>query len=82
VQIFAAASKLDPKDKRFQGERAQYYTENGMYKYTIGESNSLEEIQEIKKEVSQKFKEAFIVAFLEGKKINTQEAIKISQKHK
>ena len=30
----------------------------------------------------QKFKEAFIVAFLEGKKINTQEAIKISQKHK
>ncbi len=82
VQIFAAASKLDPKDKRFQGERAQYYTENGMYKYTIGESNSLEEIQKIKKEVSQKFKEAFIVAFLEGKKINTQEAIKISQKHK
>ena len=48
----------------------------------LGESNSLEEIQEIKKEVSQKFKEAFIVAFLEGKKINTQEAIKISQKHK
>ena len=48
VQIFAAASKLDPKDKRFQGERAQYYTENGMYKYTIGESNSLEEIQDRK----------------------------------
>lgn len=82
VQIFAAASKLDPKDKRFQGELAQYYTENGMYKYTIGESNSFDEIQETKKEVAQKFKEAFIVAFLEGKKINTQEAIKISQKHK
>ena len=82
VQIFAAASKLDPKDKRFQGEKAQHYTENGMYKYTIGESNSFDEIQEIKKEVAQKFKEAFIVAFLEGKKINTQEAIKISQKHK
>ena len=82
VQIFAAASKLDPKDKRFQGELAQYYTENGMYKYTIGESNSFDEIQETKKEVAQKFKEAFIVAFLEGKKINTQEAIKILQKHK
>ena len=53
-----------------------------MYKYTIGESNSFDEIQEIKKEVAQKFKEAFIVAFLDGKKINTQEAIKISQKHK
>ena len=82
VQIFASASKLDPKDKRFQGERAHYYTENGMYKYTIGESNSLEEIQDIKKEVCKKFKEAFIVAFFNGKKINTQEAIKILQKHK
>ena len=53
-----------------------------MYKYTIGESNSFDEIQEIKKTVSKKFKESFIVAFLNGKKINTQEAIKISQKQK
>ena len=80
VQIFASANILDPKDKRFQGEKAQYYKENGMHKYTIGESNNYAEILEIKKEVSKKFKEAFIVAFLNGKKINTQEAIKISQK--
>ena len=82
VQILASSSKLDAKDKRFQGEKAQFYTENGMYKYTIGESNSFDEIQEIKKTVSKKFKESFIVAFLNGKKINTQEAIKISQKQK
>ena len=80
VQIFASANILDPKDKRFQGEKAQYYKENGMHKYTIGETNDYAEIVEIKKEVSKKFKEAFIVAFLNGKKINTQEAIKISQK--
>lgn len=80
VQILASSSKLDPKDKRLQGEKAQYYTENGMYKYTIGESNDFYEIQKIKGEISKKFKEAFIVAFLNGKKINTQEAIKISQK--
>ena len=78
----ASSSKLDAKDKRLQGEKAQFYTENGMYKYTIGESNSFDEIQEIKKTVSKKFKESFIVAFLNGKKINTQEAIKISQKQK
>ena len=82
VQIFASANVVDTKDKRLQGEKAQYYKENGMYKYTIGESNDYEKILEIKKEVSKKFKEAFIVAFLNGKKINTQEAIKISQKHK
>ena len=80
VQIFASANALDPKDKRFQGEKAQHYKENGMYKYTIGESNDYNDILEIKKEVSKKFKEAFIVAFINGKKVNTQEAIKISQK--
>lgn len=82
LQIFASSSKLAHGDKRFKGEKAQYYTENGLYKYTIGESNSLEEIQQIKKNLSQKFKEAFVVAFLNGKKINTQEAVKISQKQK
>ena len=82
LQIFASSSKLAPGDKRFKGEKAQYYTENGVYKYTIGESNSYEEIQQIKKNLSEKFKEAFVVAFLNGKKINTQEAAKISQKQK
>ena len=82
VQIFASANAINPKDKRFQGEKAQYYKENGMYKYTIGESNNYNDILEIKKDISKKFKEAFIVAFLNGKKINTQEAIKISQKQK
>ena len=82
LQIFASSSKLAHGDKRFKGEKAQYYTENGVYKYTIGESNSYEEIQQIKKNLSEKFKEAFVVAFLNGKKINTQEAVKISQKQK
>lgn len=82
LQIFASSSKLAPGDKRFKGEKAQYYTENGVYKYTIGESNNYEEIQQIKKNLSEKFKEAFVVAFLNGKKINTQEAVKISQKQK
>lgn len=82
LQIFASSNKLAPGDKRFKGEKAQYYTENGVYKYTIGESNSYEEIQQIKKNLSEKFKEAFVVAFLNGKKINTQEAVKISQKQK
>lgn len=82
VQILASASKLDPKDKRFKGEKVQYYKENGMYKYTIGESSSYDKIQKTRKEVAKKFKEAFIVAFINGKKTNTQEAVKISQKYK
>lgn len=80
LQILASSSRLDKNDKRLQGLDATYYQENGMYKYTYGESNSYNEILQIKKELSTKFKEAFIVAFLDGKKINTQEAVKISQK--
>ena len=82
LQIMASSTQLDAKDKRFQGEKTQCYKENGMYKYTIGESNSYTEIVELKKRLSGKFKESFIVAFLNGKKINTQEAVKLSQKNK
>ncbi len=82
VQILASANKLDKNDRRLQGLNATYYSENGMYKYTYGESASYEEILEIKKEISAKFKEAFIVAFIDGKKTNTQEAIRIYQKQK
>lgn len=82
VQIFASANKLEKSDKRFQGLNAGYYRENGMYKYTYGESESYDEILKIKKEISTKFKEAFIIAFLDGKKINTQEAVNISKKNK
>lgn len=82
VQILASTKKLEKNDKRLHGLDASYYSENGMYKYTYGESTSYEEIVRIKKEISTKFKEAFIVAFLDGKKTNTQEAIKIYQKQK
>lgn len=82
VQIIAASDKIEKNDKRLKGLKADFYKENGMYKYTHGESNDYEEILEIKKGISDKFKEAFIVAFLDGKKINTQEAIKIYKKHK
>ena len=80
VQILASSNKLDKNDKRLQGVNAEYYHENGMYKYTYGKSNSYDEILRVKKNLSTKFKEAFIVAFLNGKKINTQEAVRISQK--
>ena len=33
-----------------------------------------------RKEISKKFKDAFIVAFIDGKKVNTQEAIRIFKK--
>ena len=82
VQLLASSTVLNKNDKRLQGVDAKYYRENGMYKYTYGESGDYDEIVKIKKEISTKFKEAFIVAFLDGKKINTQKAIEISKTQK
>ncbi len=81
VQILASSGKLANNDSRLKGLKADHYKENGMYKYTYGESRDYNEILKIKKEISAKFKEAFIIAFLNGKKINTQEAVKISERN-
>ena len=77
VQILVSSSKLAPGDARFKGVKEECYKEGGMYKYTVGESNDYDEIVGVKKKISDKFKEAFIIAFKDGKKINTQEAVRI-----
>ena len=82
VQILTAGSKLKAGDKRLKGVKASYYKENGMYKYTYGESSDYDAIAKKRKEISAKFKEAFIVAFIDGKKVNTKEAIEIYRKGK
>ena len=82
IQIMVADSKLKSNDKRLKGLDADYYTENGVYKYTYGESEDYNEIAKIKKQISDKFKDAFIIAFLNGEKINTGKAIEMFKKQK
>ena len=82
VQILTSGSKLKNNDKRLKGVKADYFRENGMYKYTYGETSDYEEIQRTRKNISAKFKEAFVVAFIDGKKVNTKEAIEIYRKNK
>ena len=82
VQILATDTKLKSNDKRLKGIKADYYKENGMYKYTYGESHDYDKIAAKRKSISAKFKEAFVVAFLDGKKINTKEAIEMFRKQK
>lgn len=80
IQIMVADSKLKSNDKRLKGLNADYYTENGVYKYTYGESEDYNEILKIKKQISDKFKDAFVIAFLNGEKINTGKAIEMFKK--
>ena len=40
-----------------------------MYKYTYGESANLDNIKKLRRQVAKDFKDAFIVAFQDGRKI-------------
>lgn len=77
VQIFATDKVLKKNDKRLKGVKAEYFKENGMYKYTYGESTDYNEIMKKRKEISKKFGQAFIIAFIDGKKTDTQKAIRM-----
>ena len=47
-----------------------------MYKYTYGENTDYNKVLRTKKQISSKFKGAFIVAFKNGKKMDVNQAIK------
>ncbi|MBR5850940.1 MAG: N-acetylmuramoyl-L-alanine amidase [Bacteroidaceae bacterium] len=80
IQIMASESELKSNDKRFKGLATDYYKENGVYKYTYGESEDYNAILRMKKEIADKFKDAFVIAFLNGEKISTAKAIEIFKK--
>ena len=76
IQILASDKKLAANDKRLKGLKADFYKEKGLYKYTYGDSENYNEIVALRKKIAPKFKEAFIIAFRNGEKMDTQEAIK------
>lgn len=77
VQIFATDKPLKSNDKRLKGIKAEYYKEKKLYKYTYGSTTDYNEAVRMRKEISKKFREAFIIAFIDGKKTDTQKAIRI-----
>ena len=77
IQILTSEKKLSSNNKLFKGlSPVNYYQENGIYKYTYGESSDYNKVLRTKREISSKFKGAFIIAFKNGKKVNVNEAIK------
>ena len=81
LQIFSVKNELKKRDREFKGVRnADFFKENGWYKYTVGAETNYNEIVKIKKDLAKKFPDAFIVAFQNGKKISVSEARKISEK--
>ena len=82
IQILASDTKLKSNDKRLKGLKADFYKEKGLYKYTYGATTDYYEILSMRKKIASKFKEAFIVAFRDGEKMETQKAINEYKKNK
>ena len=77
MQILASGSKLSTKSPRFQGQTdIDCYQEGGLYKYTVGASENYAEIYQLRKQLLDRFPQAFIIAFKDGKKVNVNEAIR------
>jgi N-acetylmuramoyl-L-alanine amidase len=75
---FLTSSQLLPKNhnKMKELKGVEYYKDNGTYKYTYGASPDYNKVLNIKKQVSVHFKDAFIVAFRNNKRMDIHQAIK------
>lgn len=78
IQILASDKVIAKNSRQFKGlSPVAYYKENGMIKYTYAEDTDYNKILRIKrKTVDSKFKDAFIVAFKNGQKMNINQAIR------
>ena len=83
IQILTASKPLAKNDKRLKGLKdVDYYKEGGIYKYTYGAAADYNKVLRTKRTITAQFKDAFIVAFRNGEKMNVNEAIAEFKKRK
>lgn len=76
IQILTASTPLSKNDKRLKGLKSvESYREKGVYKYTYGASSDYNKVLRTKRDIAAQFKDAFIIAFRNGEKMNVNEAI-------
>lgn len=77
IQILTSSKLLNKNDKRLKGLKdVGHYKEKGLYKYTYGDSPDYNKVLRTKRAISAKFKDAFIIAFRDGEKMDVNAAIK------
>ena len=81
VQVATSALKKELKPENFKGqEGVELYEDQGFYKYIIGRVYTLKEAHEIKQKLKKAgFKDAFVIALSEGKRIPLEEAHEMLQ---
>ncbi len=77
IQILTSSRLLSKNDKRLKGlKNVGYYRENGLYKYTCGDSPDYNEVLRTRRNIIARFKDAFIIAFRNGEKMNVNAAVR------
>ncbi len=77
VQILTSNRRLRNGDTHLQGlTDYDCYEEDGLVKYTAGASSNYNEIYRLRKQLLEKFPQAFIIAFKDGKKMDVNAAIR------
>lgn len=83
LQIFVSSRALRKGDAHFKGETDyDYYQEGKTIKYTMGNSTNYNEIYRLRKNLADKFPEAFIIAFKNGQKYDVNQAIREFKQNK
>jgi N-acetylmuramoyl-L-alanine amidase len=82
VQIVTSEVKLAPRSTRLKGIKCFEYQQDNLFKYTSGEFlEAYTEANNYKNELrKEQFPNAFVVAFLDGERINLEKAIKLAKK--
>ena len=69
IQIMVSPKKYGEKNSCFKGlSPVSYYRENGLYKYTYGETTDRKKLLQELPRVRKLFKDAFIISFKDGVK--------------
>lgn len=76
VQILSSSRKIALNDEALKGLKGcEWYQEGSLWKYTYGSSTNYNEIRKLQKELTNRFPDAFIIAFKGGQRTNVNEAI-------
>ena len=75
VQLLVSSNVLKSDDNRFKGLTNIESYKEGLYKYTYGASTNYNEIYRLRKQILDRFPDAFIVAFKNGNKMDVNAAI-------
>lgn len=81
VQFATSSKKLELLPQNFKGlENVELYKAGGLYRYVVGKETNMTDANSLQLKVRNKgYRDAFVIAFSNGKRISISEALKLQQ---